>query len=235
MINIAIVEDEIEDRERLHSYIERYEKEKGNLKFDIKEFSNPSEFLKDYSCEYNLVFLDIKMPGMTGLELAKLIREKDAEVIIFFITSLAQYAIKGYEVNALDFVVKPIQYPEFVLKFSKAISRIDLSDEKTILISFNRSTMKIYLKDIEYIEAFGHSIIYHIDGNEYKSQGTLKTAEKEINNDSFVRCNSGYLVNLKHIKKIDDEYCYVGNDKLIISRPKKKAFKDAFLNYLQGN
>lgn len=234
MIKIAIVEDDLNDRSRLAEFIQKYNKEKNSYSFDIKEYANPNEFLKEYSCNFDLIFLDIKMPGMNGMDLAKIIREKDKEVILFFITSLAQYAINGYEVEALDFVVKPIEYPEFVLKFSKAISRLNLGEDESILLTFNRDSIKIYLNDIEYIESFGHSIIYHVNGKEYKSTGSLKSVEAKINNKSFAKCNSGYLVNLKHVTSITDSYCVIGDNKLLISRPKKKEFKQAFLDYICG-
>lgn len=234
MIKIAIVEDDLNDRSHLADFIQRYSKEKNSYSFDVKEYQNPNEFLKEYSCNFDLIFLDIKMPGMNGMDLAKIIREKDKEVILFFITSLAQYAINGYEVEALDFVVKPIEYPEFVLKFSKAISRLNLGEDESILLTFNRDSIKVALKDIEYIESFGHSIIYHVNGEEYKSSGTLKSVEAKINNKSFVKCNSGYLVNLKRVTSITDSYCVIGDNKLLISRPKKKEFKQAFLDYICG-
>lgn len=237
MIKIAIVEDDELDSSKLKTFIKQYEMNNPSFSFEIITFSNPIVFIDSYSFDFDLIFLDIKMPEMNGMDLAKKIREKDKNVILFFITSLGQYAIKGYEVEALDFLVKPIQYSEFALKFDRAVKRIHKSNlEESIVVTYKGNSIRLSINEITYVEAIHHRIVYHTDSKrEFMSLGTLKSVIEKLNSNLFSLCNKCYLVNLKLITNIDDTYCYLGNEKLLISRPRKKEFKQAFVNYLQGN
>ena len=109
MLKIAIVEDERECQEALIEHLRKYEKEK-NEAFIVRIFNDGIDILDDYSADYDLIFLDIHMKYQDGMTTAKRIREVDADAQIVFITALAQYAIEGYKVNALDFILKPVVY-----------------------------------------------------------------------------------------------------------------------------
>ena len=118
MLNIAIVEDEKEMSNCLRDYLIKFFNEE-NISIDVSIFDNGNIFLEKYKLNYNLIFLDIKMPSIDGMEVAQKIRKIDKNVMIIFVTSLAQYAIKGYEVNAFDYILKPIDYYNFKLKMSR--------------------------------------------------------------------------------------------------------------------
>ena len=107
MYRIAIVEDEAPCREELRGYIERYGQEHGQ-EFSVYPFADGSEILQNYEPRYDVILLDIEMPRVGGMEAAQAIREVDENVVLVFITNMAQYAIKGYSVGALDFVMKPV-------------------------------------------------------------------------------------------------------------------------------
>lgn len=236
MIRIAIVEDDIQDRTRLSEFINTYTEENPGTSFEVTPFENPIPFLEECRLNFDLIFLDIKMPGMDGMTLAKRIREKDKKVIIIFITSLGQYAIRGYEVEALDFIVKPVQYPEFVLKFSRALEKIHQEDkDDTILVSYRSNMVKLSISRITYVESIEHKIIYHTEsGEEYMTLGTLKNVEKQLRSYHFSMCNKCYLVNLAQVSNINENYCYVPKTQLLISRPRKKEFRQNFIDYLNG-
>lgn len=119
MIKIAIAEDEKKEAEKLESYIRRYGAEHGE-NYNVSVFTNGIDFVSSAE-PFHIVFLDIDMPLMGGLDAAKKLREADKSACIIFVTNLAQYAVKGYEVDAMDFVVKPIDYPSFESKFKKAL------------------------------------------------------------------------------------------------------------------
>ena len=116
---------------------------------------------------------------------SKKLREIDSEVTLIFITSLAQYAINGYEVNAFDFVLKPISYYNFALKLTRAIDKLSIEDAKTLVINNKNSIKKIKVRNIYYIEVNEHKLIFHtIEGN-FTTYGTLKTYLDLLKNDSL--------------------------------------------------
>ena len=118
MIRVAIVEDEAEIREQLMGYVQRYTRQYGTA-FEVKTFADGLEILEDYRPAYDLILLDIEMKHLDGMETARRIRELDPEVMLVFITNMAQYAIKGYAVGALDYVLKPVPYFAFSQQLQK--------------------------------------------------------------------------------------------------------------------
>lgn len=117
-MRIAIVEDEKAYRNTLLEYLRQFQEESG-MDIEVKEYENGNLIMWDYRPYYDAVFMDIEMPGMDGMEAARCIRKVDEQVIIVFITNVARYAVQGYEVGALDFIVKPVTYTSFKMKMQK--------------------------------------------------------------------------------------------------------------------
>ena len=132
MINIAIVEDEKLYVSQFKEYISRYEKESGN-RINVSVFPDGAEIVENYSGDFDIILMDIQMKYMDGMTAAEQIRKLDSEVIIMFITNMTQYAIRGYEVDALDYVVKPVEYFSFSQKLDRAIGR--LQNKKKVFVS----------------------------------------------------------------------------------------------------
>ena len=124
MIRIALIEDESEAKDLFVANLDRYSKEHG-IGFTVAHFCNAMTFLESYKPVYDIVFMDIRMPDMNGLDAAHRLRQLDPSVILIFLTNLSQYAVRGYEVNALDFIVKPISYYVLVLKLERALHRLE--------------------------------------------------------------------------------------------------------------
>ena len=118
MMRIAIAEDDESFRARLRNYVQRFSKE-TSMPVQIFEYSDGRELAGSYKPVYDLILLDVQMPYLDGYQVAKEIRKVDQDVILIFVTNLAQYALKGYEVNAYDFVIKPVAYPLFEQKMKK--------------------------------------------------------------------------------------------------------------------
>lgn len=202
MYHIAIVEDELEFSMQLQEYLKQYQ-EKNDVEFKISVFSDGAEILEDYRPEYDAIFMDIEMPGINGMDAAEKIREMDEDVVIMFITNMAQYALFGYSVGALDFVMKPVNYYTFAMKVRRVLKRVQKKEleQKAIVLNLADGIKKLDTKQIYFVEIQNRLLHYHTTEGEYVLKGTMQNAEKMLESDTFVKCNHWYLVNLKHVKE----------------------------------
>ena len=231
-INVAIVEDSKEDLENCLALLEKYGKEK-NVSFDIQTFESGDAFLMRFKSQYDFIILDINLSAMNGIEVARTIRTKDEEVIIMFATNLAKYATKGYEVDAVDFVLKPLTYASFYLRLERVMKKLDKKPDSFLVVPSDGGFNKISINDILYVEVISHDIIFHMTSGEITTSGTLKKYEEKLKDYWFIRCNSCYLVNARKIKRVEKLDIQLINDEIIaISHPKKKAFMESFRKYV---
>ena len=223
MTRIAIVEDEEKYYHILKEYIQKYSGENSE-EIEAVWFQNGVEFLEKFHSDFDILLLDIEMPVMDGISVARDARKVDDYMIIIFITNMAQYAIHGYEVNALDYVIKPISYYPFSVKLRRAIRMIRETSGNSLLLPFDGEDRRIPTKDILYVEVHSHTIEYYTYSGISRITGTLKMVEQNLSDDYFVRCNSCYLVNLRHVTGLKDDTVIVEGHSLKISRAKKKEF-----------
>ncbi len=231
MLKIAVIEDAIEDYEKLKSCLDEIGK-KNNLELSIVWHQKIASFFMTEDLSYDIVFFDVELPDGNGVEAGIKYRKMNSEVIIIFVTALAQYAIEGYEAQAMDYILKPIQPANFMLKMESVFNRAKLKWRKSITINNEGNVYKVPVSDIFYVEIQGHYISYHTASGVYSEYATLKDAEAKINESCFVRCNRCYLVNLTYVKSIRNDFVVVNQDELIISRPQKKAFLDAMNQFI---
>lgn len=234
MIKIAVIEDEQEIQESIHSFINQYMAE-NSLSYQAKTFLSAESFLFSPVNEYDIIFMDINLPGLNGFETCLKLREKNVTSIIIFVTSLAQYAIKGYEVNAFDFIVKPLNYYSFALKLRRAINEIKRNIIDTLVIKNKTQLNVININDIYYVEVTSHTVTYHTKNGEFKSTGTMRQIEEKLSPFHFALCNQCYLVNLRYITSIEGSSLKVGPYELIISRPRRKEFMMNLNLYIAGH
>ena len=197
-------------------------------------FTNPLEalaFMKEHPVE--AAFLDIEMPGMNGLETAKKLRAVDKTVLLMFVTRMARLAVKGYEVDALDFIVKPIDEYGFALKMDRALSRLSASANDNLLLRVDGEFVSIRLGTLQYVETDGHYLVYHTPDGDYREYASLKSAAKRLGGN-FMRCNSCYLVNLRFVTGVSRNKVLIAGAELPISRPKKKSFMEALTAFMGG-
>ena len=207
MVKIAIVEDEDLYADQLNEFINKYADESHEIIRQVR-FYDGDEIAEKYDGSYDIILMDIQMKFMDGMSAAQEIRKRDRNVIIMFITNRVDYAIRGYEVDALDYIVKPVSYFSFSRKLERAISRIP---------------------DKEDAESEGHNLVYHTGQGEYRIRRKMSEAEAELVPHGFFRSNKGYLVNLKHVDGVQDGCCLIAGQKLLISRSRKADFMLAMM------
>ncbi len=230
MKRIAIIDDDVKIRQQLQEYLSRFG-ESYKEQFQIKTFSFPELFLTDYKPEYDIIFMDIDMPGMDGLKASRRFRELDEKTVLIFVTNLAQYAIKGYEVAATDFVVKPVKYDVFEKKLQRAFRFIPVNDKATLMLKTENGLVSVEVDDIQFIEVQGHNVFYHTAKDVYRIRGSLKESAREIDSDKFFMCDKCYLVNLAYVEAVKGNTVTVSGQEINVSRPKKKLFMDALAQY----
>lgn len=234
MIRIAIVEDEPTATERLKECLNKFEREQ-NVAIKATEFCNGTSFLYSSEKIFDLVFMDIDMPGMNGLEVSYRLREQDENISIVFLTNLKQYAINGYKVNALDFLVKPLTYLSFETVMKKFLKHMQKSESSgKIFIKSSYCMKKVLIDDIDYIDVYLHEIkIHQRNGEEEKTWGNLSDYEKILPTDRFIKCSGHCIVNLDCVKKIDGTALTLeSGQKIPVSRNKKSDLITAFMRYI---
>ncbi len=226
LVRVALVEDEKAAADALQASLLRYGTE-HDIRFDIRVFPNAMIFLEPYTADYDVVFMDIQMPLMNGMDAAHLLREADAQVLLVFVTSLTQYAIQGYEVDAMDYIVKPVRYYDFALKLGRVLRRLPQKAPE-ITVSTETGLVRLSVDDIRYVEVLGHHVLYHTLRDELTQYGTMSKAEAQLAGEGFARCNNCYLVNLRYVSRVDGYMLHLGDEALKISQPRKKAFLEAW-------
>lgn len=233
--NIAVVEDDGKWIETLREFFAVFSKNE-NLNCNIKVFTSGEDFLNCYKGEqFEMVFMDIDLPGLNGMQTAKKLRELDGNIAIIFVTNLAQYAVEGYEVNAFDFIVKPFTYYNFSIKLRRLINRIERKRDVHFWIKVVGGERKeINSANLKYVEVIKHNVIYHtVEGN-FTVLGSMTGAVEQLKDAAFALCNRCYLVNLKYVTGIHQYDVTVGREKLQISHLKRQEFLEKLNKYIAG-
>lgn len=232
MIRVAIVDDEIEATDHLRTLLMRYAQD-ANVQFQISTYDNGVVFLEGCRTNhYDLVFMDVDMPDMDGFQTARNWRQADSTAVLMFVTNVAQQAIRGYEVNALDYILKPLSYQAFCLKMPKALAICNRNNQNKIAIKTRTGQSVFSASSIIFVGSDGHHITYYTEQGEIAAYGTMKNVDELLPKSSFFRCNSGYIVNLGAVTSCEGNVLVMNNGtKLEISRARRKEFLEALQRF----
>ena len=235
MYRVLIVEDEADEASTLRSHLERFGAARG-VDFSITWLKTAFDFVSQ-SGKFDLVFLDIDLPGISGMEAAQLMRVYDEVTPIIFVTNLAQFAVKGYEVDALDFMVRPVGYYDFSLRMEKALRKLSANVGRTIPVPTTDGVRVIPLSLLDYVEVRNHSLIFHVSGDEPLCvRGNLSTFEKENAGGPLLRISKSVLVNMERIDWVRGyDLRTLSGDALRISRSYKRVATEEITRYLGGS
>lgn len=230
MLLIAIVEDDDDDMQQLKNCVEQYFIAKEEICV-IHSFSDGVEFIRSRE-QYHIVFFDIRMKEMDGLDAAHFLRIINKEAQIIFVTHMAQMAIRGYEVDATDFVIKPAEQFAINRVLDKATKRIDASVDLTFALKTQNGIVSIAARNILFVEIFDHDLIYHTEIGDFKVRGKLGEVRKKLDETKFIQCNRSFLVNMHHIKSIHSDYVLVNDVRIQISKSRQNEIEQRFIKYL---
>lgn len=230
-IHAAIVEDEPEAAETLKQCLQQFGQQ-ANISIQASYFPTADLFMRPYRPVYDVVFMDIRMPGLDGMTAAQQLRSVDAVVPLVFVTSMVQFAVKGYEVDALDFIVKPVRYPAFQIKMRRILQAIEAQHQQGVLVHVDGSDTVVPVSQIHFIEVSNHYLTYHTGQGDYTVRGKLTAAEQQLPADSFFRVSAAYLIHLRYVDRVYSEDVEVAGTLIRISRTKKKDLMAALAAYL---
>lgn len=232
MYKIGIVEDNNDELQTLREHLKRYEYARHE-RFDIRVFHKAEDMISG-SERFDLLLLDIDLPGISGFEAATLLRSFNEVTPIIFVTSLSQYAVRGYEVEALDFMVKPVSYGSFALRMDKALRVMQRNANASTCIKTKDGLRVLQQQEIAYVEAQRHYCFYHlISGEVLRSRVNISDVANEFSSDIFARISVSYLVNMAQIARIQgNAITLVSGEQFSISRTYRYEALNTITAYL---
>ena len=233
MLKIAVVEDQQEVRDELCRFIRKYAAE-NSLQVEAVPIEDGAVIAAHYEPGWDIIFMDVEMPGLDGFGAAEKIRAVDGDAVLVFVTNMAQYAIKGYEVDALDYVLKPVPYFAFSQQLRKVEEQLRRRVRHYLALPVEGGLRRLDSSLIYYLESEGHRVHFYTEEGDFAAAGTLKAFEEKLAERPFARCNSGYLVNLAQVKGVQQGMVQVGPYELQLSRPRRKAFLAALADHIGG-
>ena len=253
MLTVSLCDDNAQERAYIKSLVLDWLERSGAM-VSIREYPSAEALLFSYSDNPpDILLLDIEMPGMNGVELAKRLRERAETVQIIFITGYSDFIAEGYDVSALHYLLKPVKKEKLFSVLDRAVEKIAddgkkllqvldraykvICEEKppeTVVFRAGMETLRFKLSDIEYIVALGHSTVLSADGKTYDLSVPISEAEKALG-EGFIRCHRSYIVNLKYVSAVSSGTLTLDSGvKIPVARGSKKAVAEEFVRYYRG-
>jgi len=232
MLKIAICEDDIKQCQTIENLINNAELKEP---YKVEQFDSGEALVKAYQEQqrFSIILLDMQMGELDGIQTAEIIRKYDKTCIIIIITSILEYAVEGYSINAYDFILKPIDKAKFFKILKKAIKKIQTN--KVYIIQMKEKTAILKVSDIVYIESNKKKIYIHCGKEVYINNEKITDAEKKLAEEGFIRISRFYLVNMQYMKEIrGKEILLTSGGSLIYSENLRKEIKEKYMDFMMG-
>jgi len=234
-LKICILEDELPQAELLTEYLARFRQERPDFDYVLETYDRGFKLLDAFRRDADLLLLDIQLPDMLGIDVARRIRETDQKVMIVFVTNLSQYAIEGYSVDAFDYILKPVNYFSFAKKLERALRVLSYRSSSLMLdLKTREGGRRVAADSVTYIDVSAHDVYIHTATEVIQQWGTLSRYEELLRDAHFARCSTSCLVNLKYVRGMRKEQVMVGDELVTVSRSRRKEFLGALAQYKGG-
>ncbi len=230
MIQIAVCDDEWNIVEQISRWIAAYLPD-----CEIKKYRSAKELLSD-GRHFDILFLDIQMEGINGMEAAERIREKEEDVILIFITGVKEYVFDAFDVAAFHYLLKPIKEEKLGEVLERAVKRIRkrTGEKRRLFIRRNGKNITVDVDDIVYLENEMHKVAIHTVREIFLFYGVMSELEKKVG-EGFYRCHRGYLVNMAYISEYDTGNIYLTNgEKIYLAKAKYQDFVKHYMRYMRS-
>ena len=225
-LKIAVCDDVASDRQLITSLIK-----KEDLFYECSSYESGEKLLWDLDSgkNFDIIFLDIFMNGISGIETAKCIRSTDDEVIIIFISSSDDFYRESYDLYAFNYLIKPLVKDKLSEVLSRAVNKLNKDELQTIRFSFNNTFYTLQCSQLMYLSSEKHIVCFYLKGGDIlKSYGRLDDFIPQLPEEIFIRCHQSYIINLKFVTNMTSSDFTLGNVKVPISRKYLKHAREKY-------
>ena len=230
MLLVSIIDPSKEDVTRLSALIEHYFRRSGTA-YVQRVYQSGMEFVRSAE-NSDIVFLETNLEKLDGLETARIIRKLGNEAQLIFIARGAEMAIHGYSVDALDYLLKPVEPADVERALDKAVRRLSSRSCAYLALKLPNGTASISTNDITYVEVFDHNLVYHTTGGDYTVRGRLGDVYEQLDHDYFLACNRSFIVNLRYVTEICTDHVILNGTKISVSKSHRKEIQSRFSAFM---
>lgn len=223
---IAVCDDVAAERNMLCTLLHNCDK-----RLIIYQFSSGEELLSSQN-SFDLVFLDIYMTGMTGMETARVLQSRNDDLPIVFLTATSDFALESYEVHAFDYIVKPLHTRRLEVAWKRFLLTYQESP-RLYIVNHSGKTVKLLYEQIEFLESDRHYVTIHMaDGETIRIQGKLDDLEQQFDDPRFLRCHKSFLINLSLVEAMEDEFVMQSGKCVPYRKREKKKMQNVFCDHM---